>query len=145
MLKETVIVEVETMLNHRPLTYVSLDLSDAEPLAPSYLLHGRSTQMFPHTLEDPKDVNDTDFLTSSMIRKWVDKQTQVIKQFWVCWKNEYLTSLREFHQSLGHNEQVIKRADSVIVHDNKARLHWKLANAEDLIRGKGGYVCAANI
>jgi len=85
-----------------------LDLSDAEPLTPPYLLYGRRIQIVPHTLEDPEDIDDPDFLTSSMIRKRVDKQTQVIKQFQVHWKSEYLTSLREFHKSSGHNEQVIK-------------------------------------
>jgi len=70
---ETIIVEVEAMLNDRPLTYVSSDLSDAEPLTPSYLLYGRRIQMIPHTLEDPEDIDNPDFLTSSMIRKRVDK------------------------------------------------------------------------
>jgi len=78
-----------------------------------------------------------------MIRKRVSKQT---KQFWVRWKNECLTSLREFHKSSGHNEQqVIKGGDVVIVHDDKARLHWKLAIVEDLIKGEDGFVRAANI
>jgi len=46
----TIIVEVEPMLNDRPLTNVSSDLSDAKPLTPSYLLYGRKIQMIPHTL-----------------------------------------------------------------------------------------------
>ena len=29
---ETIVVEVETMLNYRPLTYASSDLADPEPL-----------------------------------------------------------------------------------------------------------------
>ena len=142
---ETIIVEVEAMLNDRPLTHVSSDLSDPEPLTPSYLLYGRRVQMIPHDLKDVDDSDDPDFLTSSMIRKRVDKQTQVIKQFWMRWKSEYLTSLREFHKSSGHNQQVIKKGDVVIVHDEKARLYWKLAIVEDLIQGKDGYIRAANI
>ena len=35
---ETIIVEIEAMLNDRPLTYVSPDLSDPAPLTPSHLL-----------------------------------------------------------------------------------------------------------
>ena len=38
---ETIIVEIEAMLNDRPLTYVSSDLSDPEPLTPSQLLYDR--------------------------------------------------------------------------------------------------------
>jgi len=80
-----------------------------------------------------------------MIKKQVDKQTQVIRQFWVRWRSDYLTSLREFHKSTGHNKQVINKGDVVIIHDDKARLYWKLAIVEDLIQGKDGYVRAANI
>jgi len=133
-------------LNHRPLTYtyVSSDLADPEPLTPSYLLNGRRVQMIPHHLEDLDDLEDSDYLTSSMIKKRADKQTQVIKKFWIRWKSEYLTSPREFHRSSGHNQQVIKKGDIGIVHDDTARLHWKLTIVEELIKGKDGYVRAAN-
>ena len=40
--------------------------------------------MIPRNLEDLADVDELDFLTSGMIRKQVDKQTQIIKQFWIC-------------------------------------------------------------
>ena len=33
----------------------------------------------------------------------------------------------------------------MIVHDDTARLHWKLATVEEVIEGKDGYVRAANI
>ena len=66
---ETIIVEVEAMLNDRPLTYVSSDFSDPKPLTPFYLLYSRRIQMIPHTLEDPEDIDYPDFLTSSTIRK----------------------------------------------------------------------------
>jgi len=123
------------MLNDRPLTYVFSDLSDPKPLTPSCLLYGRRLQRFPYGLEDPGDMDDPDFFTSGMIKKQVDKQTQVIRQFWVRWRSEYFTSLREFHKSTGHNKQVINKGDVVIIHDDKARLYWKLAIVEDLIQG----------
>ena len=49
---EIIIVEEEAVLNDRPLTYVSSDLADPEPLTPSYLLYGRRVQMIPHDLEN---------------------------------------------------------------------------------------------
>ena len=101
--------------------------------------------MIPHDLEDPADVDDPDFLTSNVIRKQVDKQTQIIRQFWIRWKNEYLTSLREYHKFSGDNRQVIKRGDVVIVLDNKVIIYWRLAIVEDLIQGRDGHVRAANI
>ena len=41
------VTEIEAMLNDRPPTYVSYDISDPEPLTPA---HGRRIQSVPHTL-----------------------------------------------------------------------------------------------
>jgi len=37
---QTLIVEIEAVLNNRPLTYVLSDLNDPEPLTPSHMLCG---------------------------------------------------------------------------------------------------------
>ena len=46
---QTIIVEIEAHLNIRPLTYVSSDLNDLEPLTPSHLLYGRVIDTLPHS------------------------------------------------------------------------------------------------
>ena len=45
---QTLIVEVEATLNDRPLTYVSEDPRDPEPLTLSYLLYGKRILTLPH-------------------------------------------------------------------------------------------------
>ena len=45
---QTVIVKVEALLNDRPLTYVSEDISDPEPLTPAHILHGWRLTRLPH-------------------------------------------------------------------------------------------------
>ena len=47
---QTLIVEIEAVLNDRPLTYVSSDLNNPEPLTPSHLLCGRSITSLPHKI-----------------------------------------------------------------------------------------------
>lgn len=133
------------MLNNRPLTYVSSDLSDPEPLTPSDILYGRRIQSIPFHLEDPEDLSDPLFTSSKDLRRSVDKQKHLIQQFWQRWKREYLTSLREFHKASGNNKQVIRRGDVVIVQDDKPRVQWKLAVVEGLIEGRDGMVRAAHI
>ena len=140
---ETVVTEIEAILNDRPLTYISSDVTDPVPLTPSHLLYGRRVRPIPCPLDNPADLDDADFAVGeTMIR---NRQQKLIQQFWLRWKGEYLTSLRELHKTTGHNKTVIKRGDVVIVHDDKLRLNWRLAVVEDLIEGKDGLVRAAHI
>ena len=142
---ETVIVEVEAMLNDRPLTYVSSNFDDPEPLTPSHLLYGRRVRLVPYPFNNPDELDDPDYLDADNMRKTVNKQTRLIEQFWTRWRREYLTSLRQFNQTSGHNKQVIRQGDVVIVHDDKPRTQWRLAVVETLITGNDNLVRAANI
>ena len=53
---ETIVVEVEATLNECPLTYVSANVTDVEPLTSAHLLYGRRMMSLPHSnIEDPED------------------------------------------------------------------------------------------
>ena len=142
---ETIVTEIEAMLNDRPLTYVSPDLSDPEPLTPSHLLFGRRIRQVPHVLNKPEELEDPTYVNDSAMREKTNRHTMVIEKFWNRWKTEYLRSLREFNKVSGHNKEVIKVGDVVIVHDEKPRMQWKLALVEGLIKGGDNLVCAAHI
>ena len=142
---ETITVEIEAMLNDRPLTYVSSDLSDPEPLTPSHLLYGRRLRPVPYPFNNPEEQDDPDYLCADNMRKRMDRQTDLIEKFWTRWRREYLTSLRQFNQISGQNKQAIKQGDIVIVHDDKPRMQWRLAVVEKLIVGRDKLVRAANI
>jgi len=45
---QTVAVEVEAILNDCPLTYLSNEIADPEPLTPAHLLHGKRLTRHPH-------------------------------------------------------------------------------------------------
>ena len=56
-----IIVEIEAHLNNRPLTYVSSDLDEPEPLTPPHLLYGRIIDTVPHCLTTKDEVIDEDY------------------------------------------------------------------------------------
>ena len=89
---ETIATEIEAILNDRPLTNISPDLSDPEPLTPFHLLFGRRIRQVPHVLSKPEELEDP-YVNDSAIRE-INRHTMVIEKFWNRWKTKYLTSLR---------------------------------------------------
>ncbi|XP_060559754.1 uncharacterized protein LOC132719841 [Ruditapes philippinarum] len=145
---QTVITEIETMINDRPLTYVCSGNSDEpEVLTPSHLLYGRRITKLPY-----EDVLSCTFPTPinklsdrSSVIKQATIQTKLINHFRDRWRHEYLTALRERHQTTGKNDQTISVGDVVLVHDDVPRLLWKLAVVEELVPGKDGLIRSAKI
>ena len=79
------------------------------------------------------------------LNKCAHRQILIIQHFWTRWKSEYLTSLREFHKTLGKNEQSIQIGDLVQIHNESPGVIWKLGIVNKLIRGNDGHVRALRI
>ncbi|XP_045188261.1 uncharacterized protein LOC123546137 [Mercenaria mercenaria] len=137
---QTILTEIEAVLNDRPLTYVTSDTSDPEPLTPSHLLYGRR-------ITTPVDYSAIQNVNSNhnTANKQVRIQRELLNRFWERWKTDYLTSLRERHTQSGQNKQTIKVGDVVQVHEDCPRLRWKLAVVEELMTGKDGLTRSAMI
>ena len=142
---QTIVVEVELILNNRPLTYLSDDVRDPEPLTPSHMLYGRMLTNLPHELVSQEDIQDPSYDETSQLNRAAKWQSLLLAHFSARWKHEYLTSLREFHRASGNNNQEIKVGDVVLIHDDSPRINWKMAVVEELIIGGDGLVRAANI
>ena len=95
---QTIVTEIEATINDRPLTYMSADVRDPEPLTPAHLLYGRRIVLLPHCTSD---INDPDYgaPTAASLRTKVSLHAQVLQHFQHRWKQEYLTSLREHHRT----------------------------------------------
>lgn len=86
------IIEVESVLNFRPLTYVSAgDLE--EPLTPSYLMHERCILSLPYHLQEVDD----DEADGQALKNRLNYLNRVLNSFWSRWRKEYLLELRESH------------------------------------------------
>ena len=142
---QTLVVAVEAVLNDRPLTYVSTDVNDSEPLTPSHLLCGRRIISLPYMTVEDDEIDDPTYGSANDVHSRAKRQALTLQHFQRRWSDEYLTSLREFHLATGKNEQTIKVSDVVLVHDDTPQVSWKMAVIEELIKGNDGLVRAANI
>ena len=90
------IVEVEAVINSRPLSYVSMEDLD-EPLTPSHLLTGQRNLSLPdHLCRDPgQEVIDVEPSTLTKRARYLNN---TVNQFWKRWRKDYLLELRESHQ-----------------------------------------------
>ena len=91
----TVLLEVESILNSRPLTYIYDEIS-YEPLTPNHLLRGRRLSQLASNLEfNVDDIDDNAASYSKRFWYLVKK----LNHFASRWKSEYLVDVREFHRN----------------------------------------------
>lgn len=138
----TVITEIETVINDRPITYISSDIRDPDPLTPSHLLQGR--RISPHNVSNTED-NSQQNLNSAEANKLLQRKLTLVEHFSYRWRNEYLTGLREYHRVTGENNTQVKIGTVVLIMDNSPRTMWKMGVIEDVITGHDGLVRAAKI
>ncbi len=133
----TLVIEVEAVLNSRPLTYVSSEDVE-EPLTPSHLLVGYRIL----TLPDPSVPDDPDYSPENVTRR-MSHLAKTLGNFWKRWKKEYLLELREFHRTRVEKgiAYTIKKGEVVTVYDEgHPRGLWRLGKVEDLIQSSDGKV-----
>lgn len=81
----TLLVEIEGILNSKPLGYTSSDIADPDPITPNTLLMGR------HDLPLPQVVYPESDLLSR--KRW--RHSQILSdQFWRCFTQNYLPALQ---------------------------------------------------
>ena len=146
----TALVEVESILNSRPLIYVaSSDLE--EPLTPSHLLVGRRLLALPDNLGYvAPDLADEEFtVTSNQMDKRMKLLAATSDHFWRRWRQEYLTEFRESHRQANRYCDTlpsIAPGDIVIVHDESLpRGFWRLGKIEEVITGRDGKIRGAKV
>ena len=117
---ETEIHEIEAIVNSRPLTYISNDIRDKNPLTPSHFLLNKTYGTKLENVIEDFDVSSQDLQLNYSIRKGC------ISLFWRTWSEEYLKSLPCVISKAFHKKQV-KVGDLVLIRDeNKAKIFWPM-------------------
>ena len=137
----TVLVEIEGILNFRPLTY-EYNEGETEMLTPSHVIFGRRIKLLPDVPVEEEVANET-----SCSRRFRHLSIR-LAHFWKRWRNEYLTGLREYHKTGSHatDRKEIRVNDVVtLFEDNVKRGSWKTVIVKELIEGKDNIVRGAKI
>lgn len=145
----TALTEVESIINSRPLSYISSNDLE-EPLTPSHLLMGRRVLSMPDHLSLTIDPNDEDFTanpTSTQLSDRVKRLNGALNYFWSRWRDEYLLELRDAHRNANRGRvpcSSVSVGDMVVVHDaSLPRGFWKLGKIKEVIPGRDGRVRGA--
>lgn len=131
----TLFCEVEAIVNSRPITVVSNDPNDLQPLTPNHLLLLRSGLQLPL-------INVT--LADTYRKKW--KHVQFLANcFWKRWLKEYLPTL-QLRQKWTHENRNFAVGDVVLVQDaNTHRGNWPMGRISKVFPGKDGLVRSVEI
>ena len=131
----TLMCEVEAVINSRPLTNNSSDQQDPEPLTPNHRLIMSS---------NPLVVGKMDQTDIYCKRRW--RQVQYLADiFWKRWLHEYLLTLQERQKwhITGRNLQV---GDVVLMmEENSPRCHWPVGRIEAVKMGRDGLVRSVTV
>ena len=126
----TAIVEIEAIVNSRPLAYIYPDDLE-QPLTPSHLLAGCRLLSLPDHLTYHEPEEDEDFeLTTESLQRRAKHLNSMLNHFWRRWSREYLLELRDTHcqRSTENSHKSIETGDMVLIHDqDHPRGLWKMA------------------
>ncbi len=127
----SILVEIEGMLNSRPL--VPLDSTDPEilTLTPGHFLAGRPLKSI------PMDVSST--VKLSTLKRWQLTQ-RLSSDLWAAWKTHYLQALHS-RQKWNSSQHSFHKGDVVLLkEDSLGYRHWPLARIKDVFPGDDGVV-----
>ena len=115
----TLMIEVECIVNSRPLTFPSGDATDLQPLTPNHILTMKSKVVMP----PPGDFQKDDVY----LRKRWRRVQYMANIFWTRWKREYLQTLQA-RTKWNQPKRNIEIGDIVLIKDeNTARNDWPMA------------------
>ncbi|XP_038050892.1 uncharacterized protein LOC119724042 [Patiria miniata] len=131
----TMMCLVESVINGRPLTVVSDDARDPEPLTPNHLLLLRQNSALPVDVFQKQDQFSR--------KRWRHVQ-YLADVFWRRWIREYLPTLQQRGK---WNEPVrnIEVGDIVLIVEDQPRNQWSLGRVVEIYAGEDKLVRSAKI
>ena len=131
----TLLCEVESIINSRPLTVISSDVKDALPLSPSQILTMKTSVVLP----PPGQFQHNDVY---LRRRWRRVQ-YLCNLFWSRWKKEYLPTLQQ-RPKWNQPKRNMEVHDVVLIKDeNESRNDWSMGIIAKVEPDSKGFVRSA--
>lgn len=135
---QTVLAEVESVLNSRPIAALSSDPNDGEALTPAHLLIGEAQgTLLPASSHDEP-------VKLPYLKRW-QRISALKRAFCRIWERDYVRGLQERTKwSEVRPDLVVGKL--VLVHDdNRPPLHWMTGRVQAVIHGEDGRVRVADV
>ena len=147
---QTLIKEIQQIVNNRPLTYASSDPADLSPITPNHLIYGHDLNILPQTNYDDENDFDPTFMGKTKLEQLAHRRSQLISHFGKRFQDEYLASLRERHRNEIAKQKsytdAIRVGDVVLIHNkDQKRVNWKLGIVEELHKGQDNLTRSATV
>lgn len=132
----TLFTQIEAILNSRPLTPLSSDPNDFEPLTPGHFLIGRALTSLPSPMLTEVNPN--------RLNRYQHME-QMRQHFWQRWHNEYLSELQQ-RVKWRINREGLQEGDVVLIKDsNLPPLKWRMGRICKLYPGPDGVTRVADV
>ena len=136
---QTILAEVEAVVNNRPLVYVHDDIHAEKALTPAHLLYGRKIRLYPNVEVPVAPLELSDNL--ELLLSFHNRLTFIINKFKHLWVTEYLTSLREKHYSCCRSDSRRPVVGEVVILGlDSTKDKWELGRVMDLVPGVDGQI-----
>ncbi len=133
---QTVLVEIEGILNSKPLGYTSSDVSDPDSITPNCLLMGRSDASLPLTVYPESELVSR--------RRW--RHSQILAdQFWIHYLKFYLPGLQSRQKWQKDTPDIQVGTTVLIVDPHLPRALWSVGKVSEVYPGADTRVRTAKV
>ena len=142
----TAVVQIEGIMNSRPLTYVASNAEDGafSTITPFQVLTARN----PRREEDEPDLSEVETgqtLTRAELVDYYQARIEFVNEFWDGFQRIYLNELNSFAAKKGKHK-IPMVGEAVLLHDDQVkRQNWKLGIVKQLMPGRDGKVRFAKV
>lgn len=132
----TLMSQIESIINSRPLTPLSNDPSDLQALTPAHFLIGESLTALPEhvVIEVPE----------ARLRRW-ERIRKIKQHFWKRWSQEVVSQLQSRPKWCQPVPNMKVGSLVLVVDENAPPMVWKLGRVEEVFPGPDGLVRVARV